>query len=77
MSATAKYRIPKYIAEQYPGGARQFKAKRRKALKQVEIAFHDLSRGSTQFPTSYKHILRIRESLAAISDDISIKNWGR
>jgi hypothetical protein len=77
MSATAKSRIPKYISEQYKGGARQFKAERRKALNLVEMAFHKLCRGSTQFPTSYKHILRIRESLAAISNDISIKNWGR
>ena len=77
MSATAKKRVPPYIAEQYRGGARQFKAERRKALKRVESAFNELRRGSMWFPTCYKHVDRIDKSLAAIREDISAKNWGR
>ncbi|MDZ4250402.1 MAG: hypothetical protein U0990_09965 [Candidatus Nanopelagicales bacterium] len=77
MNATAKRRIPAYISEQYPGRARQFKAERRKALKQVWAAFRDLRRGSAWFPGSYREIDKIYRSLRRISDDICEKNWGR
>jgi hypothetical protein len=77
MRATAKRRIPAYISEQYPGGARQFKAERRKALKQVWTAFRDLRRGSAWFPSGHGEIDKIFRSLRAIGDDICEKNWGR
>jgi len=77
MSATAKRRIPPYIAEQYRGGARQFKAERRKALKRVYEVFKELRRGSAWFPSSYREIDKIDRSLRIIGEDICEKNWGR
>ena len=69
--------IPRAVAAHYAGGSREFKGRRRQALRALKKALADLRLGSAYFPTSYADVVLIAAAAARIEKDISIKHWGR
>ena len=71
-------RVPKFITEQYPGGAREFKSERRQALIKAKKAVKDLSFGISYAPAdSLLACIQAEVALDRLSHLLSIKNWGR
>lgn len=68
--------IPKYVVEQY-GSARGFRATKRSQLKAVRVAMDKAFMGCAFFPGGSAVAQRIRDSIAALTTDLSVKSWGR
>ena len=69
--------IPKYVAQQYQGGARGFKSEKRKQLRALKKALDNLRAGAAFFPCGSAPVYVIAEQVDVIAQAISVKNWGR
>jgi hypothetical protein len=69
--------IPRYVAEQYEGGARGFKATKRRQLKALIKAYEDLRGGSAYLPGFPTHMSLIAQGIASLKAELAEKKWGR
>lgn len=70
-------KIPSYVSQQYKGGAREFKAKRRAALRDLKTALSELRRGCAYFPCGVDPVHHIADQVVIIEKAICVKKWGR
>jgi hypothetical protein len=69
--------IPRFVAEQYEGGARGFKATKRRHLKALIKAYEELRCGCAHLPGFPHHMSMIAKGIAMLSEELAEKKWGR
>ena len=69
--------VPRFISEQYKGGARGFKATKRRQLKALVKAYDDLKLGSAYLPGFPTHMSMIAKGIASLREELAEKKWGR
>lgn len=69
--------VPKFVSKQYDGGARAFKAAKRRQLKMVLRELSDLRTGCAFFPCGSGPVDKAAAALEEIRQSISLKGWGR
>ena len=79
MARLRKYeQVPKYVADQYPGGRRGFKATKRRDLRAAIKALEELRLGCACFPDGGSvHVEYAARALASIHKQINARRWGR
>lgn len=74
--ATNLKRIPKFVTDQYDGGAKGFKAIKRYQVKVLRKALDELRTGCVYLPCGTGPIEQIAQALEQLQDAVSAKNWG-
>lgn len=69
--------VPKFVTEQYEGGARGFRAEKRRQLAAVKKAVEELRTGCAFFPCAEHPVNKIDEQLCILTAALSVKNWGK
>lgn len=75
--AAKRRKIPQFVAYQYGGTTRAFKAAKRRDLAAAKKALSQLYRGCAWFPCTNKPMEEIRRQIAIVEKAISAKEWGR
>lgn len=68
--------IPEHVIKQY-GSARAFRARKRKALRELQRALNDLRLGCGYFPNGSRGVDNIDYEIQILTRELSVKNWGR
>lgn len=69
--------VPEYVAKQYEGGARGFRAEKRRQLRALEKAYIELRIGCAFFPGGQNSMDDIEVALNELQTALSVKNWGK
>lgn len=77
LDGATRKRIPSSVSNQYEGGARGFKAEKRRQLKAAFDALRNLRVGCAYFPCGVKAMDEVYDKLEIVAAAISEKNWGR
>lgn len=72
-----KKRVPKFIADQYAGGASGFRKNKRDLVRQMRKLLSELRLGCAYFPSGEKLPEEIGQRLDALAKELSVKEWGR
>ena len=74
-----KYKkVPKFVAAQYAGGAREFKSKKRQQLKSVMREMDKLTFGIAYVPQQgYRKFDSAKNFLSELQMETTINSWGR
>ena len=69
-------KIPRFVTMQYDGGAKGFKATKRRQLKALKKAFEEMRTGCVWLPCGTGPINAIFAAIVEMEDALSSKKWG-